>query len=257
MSRKKVLVTGATGRTGSIVVEKLRQCPAEFTVVGLARSQAKVEQLFGSSDGFVFGDLKEPSIITSAIAGCQALVIVTSAKPIPKSEPKPGERPELGFAPGEMPEQIDYEGQKYQIDAAKAAGVEHIVVVGSMGGTNPNHFLNTIGNGNILIWKRKAEEYLINSGIDYTIVRAGGLIDEPGGKRELLVGKDDLLLTNPPEGVNPSVPRADVAEVVVQALREAKARNKAFDLISKPENYPDAVITSDFAALFSQTTPGL
>ena len=34
---------------------------------------------------------------------------------------------------------------------AKAAGVKHIVLVGSMGGTNPNHPLNSLGNGNILV----------------------------------------------------------------------------------------------------------
>lgn len=34
---------------------------------------------------------------------------------------------------------------------AKAAGVKRIVLVGSMGGTNPNHPLNSLGNGNILV----------------------------------------------------------------------------------------------------------
>ena len=70
-----------------------------------------------------------------------------------------------------------------------------------MGGTNEQHPLNKMGNGNILIWKRKAEQYLIDSGIDYTIIRAGGLLDAPGGQRELLVGKDDQLLQNPPDGI--------------------------------------------------------
>ena len=38
----------------------------------------------------------------------------------------------------------------------------------SMGGTDPSNFLNTIGknadgsgNGDILLWKRKAEKYLV------------------------------------------------------------------------------------------------
>lgn len=34
---------------------------------------------------------------------------------------------------------------------AKAAGVKQIVLVGSMGGTNLNHPLNSLGNGNILV----------------------------------------------------------------------------------------------------------
>lgn len=253
----QVLVTGATGRTGSLVVQKLQQRPNQFIVRGFARSREKVEQVFGTTEGFYFGDIRDSSALTSALEGCHALVILTSAVPQMKGIPQPGQRPEFTFPTDEMPEVIDYQGQVNQIEAAKAAGVKHIVLVGSMGGTNENHPLNSIGNGNILIWKRKAEQELINSGIDYTIIRAGGLLDEPGGKRELLVGKDDSLLMNPPGGIPTSIPRADVAQFVVQALLEPNARNKAFDTISKPENAPDAVVTTDFAAVFEQTTPGL
>lgn len=246
---KKVLVTGATGRTGSLVFKKLRQS-SEFQAIGFARSRQKASELFGSTENFFWGDVKDVSSIEAAIEGCQALVILTSAVPQPKGTPQPGKRPEFEFAPGESPEEIDWQGQKNQIDAAKKAGVEHIVLVGSMGGTNRDHPLNRLGNGNILVWKRKAEQYLVDSEIDYTIIRAGGLLDKQGGVRELLVGKDDNLLNHPPDGIPTSIPRADVAEVVVRALLEPNARNKAFDIISKPEDSEDAVVTTDFANLF-------
>ena len=57
-----------------------------------------------------------------------------------------------------------------QIDAAKAAGVKKFVFISSMGGTQPDNFLNSIGKqadgsgGDILLWKRKAERYLVESG---------------------------------------------------------------------------------------------
>lgn len=38
--------------------------------------------------------------------------------------------------------------------------------------------LNALGNGQILVWKRKAEEYLIASGLTYTILHPGGLFNE-------------------------------------------------------------------------------
>ncbi len=83
--------------------------------------------------------------------------------------------------------QIDWLGQKAQIDAAKEAGVKKVVLISSMGGTDENHPLNKLGDGNILIWKRKAEEYLINSGaFDYTIIHPGGLIDEEVPRCSLL-----------------------------------------------------------------------
>lgn len=253
----QVLVAGATGRTGSLVFEKLQQHPEQFAVRGFARSEQKVIDRFGTATGFYVGDVCDRASLDAALAGCHALVILTSAKPQMKAQPPPGQPPEFTYPDGEMPEQVDYQGQVNQIEAAKAAGVQHIVLVGSMGGTNENHPLNRMGQGNILVWKRKAEQVLIDSGIDYTIIRAGGLLDEAGGKRELLLGKDDALLENPPEGVSPAIPRADVAELVVQALQTPEARNKAFDAISKPEDLPGATITQDFSALFAQTTPGL
>jgi uncharacterized protein YbjT (DUF2867 family) len=253
----QVLVTGATGRTGALVVQKLQQRPEQFTVRGFARSEQKANDLFGTTADFCIGDVSSPEALQSSLEGCDALVILTSAVPQMKAPPEPGQRPEFVYPEGGTPEEVDYQGQINQIEAAKAAGVKHIVLVGSMGGTNEQHPLNRMANGNILIWKRKAEVYLIDSGIDYTIIRAGGLQDQPGGQRELIVGKDDTLLAHPPDGIPTSIPRTDVAEVVVQALLEPAARNKAFDVISKPEGTPGAVVTTDFQSLFEQTTPGL
>jgi hypothetical protein len=64
------------------------------------------------------------------------------------------------------------------------------------------------------------------------------------------------MLSNPPNGIPTTIPRADVAELVVQALLSPTARNKAFDVISMPAGTPGAVVTTDFPALFAQTTPG-
>ena len=124
-----------------------------------------------------------------------------------------------------------------------------------MGGTNPHHPLNKMGNGNILIWKRKAEEYLIDSGIDYTIIHAGGLVDEPSGEREFVVDKGDRLLANP--DASRSIPRADLAELVVRALMEPHAKNKVFDVVCKLKEDSPAKVDTDFAALFAATTSEL
>lgn len=253
----QVLVTGATGRTGSLVVHKLQSLSNSFSVRGFARTPQKAIDLFNSTENFFFGNILEPESLVPALDGCDALVILTSATPQIVPSAQPGQRPEFTFPSGEMPEQIDYQGQINQINVAKQAGVQQIVLVGSMGGTDEKHFLNTMGNGNILIWKRKAEQYLIDSGIDYTIIRAGGLLDQPGGKRELVVSRDDVLLINAPENVTTSIPRADVTEVVVQALLEPMARNKAFDVVSRPEQADKSAVNNDFNALFAATKPGL
>ncbi|MEY2976261.1 MAG: hypothetical protein RLZZ435_398 [Cyanobacteriota bacterium] len=119
----KVLVTGATGRTGSLVVKQLQTQADDFDVYGFARSQAKIEQLYGTSDCFFVGDIRKKADLEPAMQGCQALVILTSAVPLMKGTPQPSSPPNLEFAPGEMPEAIDYQGQVNQIEVAKAAGV--------------------------------------------------------------------------------------------------------------------------------------
>lgn len=67
-----------------------------------------------------------------------------------------------------------------------------------------------------------------------------------------MVGKND----EPFEGrATQMVPRADLAEVVVQALLLDEAVNKSFDLVSKEEG--QGAVTTDFAQLLAHTTPGL
>lgn len=248
-NRSTVLVTGAGGRTGQIVYKKLRERSGEYIARGFVRSEESKEKIGGTDDVLV-GDIRNADTLAPAIQGTDALVILTSAVPKmkPGFDPSKGGRPEFYFEEGSYPEQVDWEGQKNQIDAAKAAGVKHVVLVGSMGGTNINHPLNSLGNGNILVWKRKAEQYLADSGIPYTIIRAGGLQDKEGGVRELLIGKDDELLQTETK----TIARADVAEVCIQALQFEEAKFKAFDLASKPEG--SGTPTKDFKTLFSQVT---
>ncbi|OVA17843.1 hypothetical protein BVC80_1835g235 [Macleaya cordata] len=257
-----VLVTGASGLTGNLAYNKLKERSDKFVVRGLVRSEASKQKL-GGGDEIYIGDIMDAESLVPAMKGIDALIILTSA--IPKIKPGSipvvegqraedvidssfeGPMPEFYYEEGQYPEQVDWIGQKNQIDTAKALGVKHVVLVGSMGGTDPNHFLNYMGNGNILIWKRKAEQYLADSGLPYTIIRAGGLDNKQGG-RELLVDKDDVLL--PTE--NGYIARADVAEACVQALQFEEVKFKAFDLGSKPEG--TGTPTKDFKTLFAPIT---
>ncbi|KEH22902.1 putative NAD(P)-binding domain-containing protein [Medicago truncatula] len=248
-SKSTVLVTGAGGRTGQIVYKKLKERPNEYIARGLVRSEES-KQKIGAADDVFIGDIRDTESLAPAIQGIDALIILTSGVPLmkPGFDPTQGKRPEFYFEDGAYPEQVDWIGQKNQIDAAKAAGVKQIVLVGSMGGTDLNHPLNSLGDGNILVWKRKAEQYLADSGIPYTIIRAGGLQDKEGGIRELVIGKDDELLKTDIR----TIARPDVAEVCLQALNFEEAQFKAFDLASKPEGTGSP--TKDFKALFSQIT---
>lgn len=258
----QVVVTGAGGRTGALVMKKLLERPADFAPRGVVRSDKSAAQLrgWGASDGQILsGDLLKEGgegVLQKAVEGADALVIATSAVPVIKKlslipvllakiTGKQGVRPQFTFKEGQMPEQIDWIGQKAQIDAAKAAGIKRVIIISSMGGTDRSNFLNTIGGGDILVWKRRAEKYLVDSGLEYTIVHPGGLTDDEGGKRELVLDVDDNLISGGSKYRR--VPRADVAEFCVQCLALEEAANRSVDLVSKEPG--DAPPTSDFAAL--------
>lgn len=201
-SGMKVAVTGAGGRTGSLCMKLLAESADFAPPRGLVRSDksaAKVKKLVGgdSDDAVevVIGDVSDPSACDALVEGCDSLVILTSAVPKPKiasifvavvSKILPwmdAKRPEFYFPDEGRPELVDWMYQKNQIDAAKKAGVKKVVLVSSMGGTQIDNFLNTMGDANILLWKRKAEMYLKASGLDYTVVHPGGLLDKDGEKR--------------------------------------------------------------------------
>lgn len=249
-----VLVTGAAGRTGSIVFNLLSSDATKYLPTGLVRDVTKAvttnELLKGQRNHLIEGDITLPETLLPAMQGKDSLVILTSAIPRkepPKPDSLPNQPPSFFYDAGGMPEDIDWIGACTQIDLAKSIGLKHVILVGSMGSTEENNMLNKIGNGNILKFKRKAELYLIESGIPYTIINPASLLSDPPSERELIVGKNDELFSIY-NRMECGIPRADVARVVVSALTAETAKNKAFDLIAQPKGR--GRITVDPSILF-------
>ncbi|KAJ7950297.1 NAD(P)-binding rossmann-fold protein [Quillaja saponaria] len=249
-TRKTVLITGASGAIGRIVHSYIKDMPDQYICRGFFRTEWSLrehfDQTYTREGGEIFvGDIRDIDSLIPAMQGVDCLLILTSSvtKMKPGFDPIKGGKPEFCFEDGEYPEQIDWIGTKNQIDVAKSAGVKHIVLVGCMGGTDPNHPFNSFCDGNIL------EQYLVDSGIPYTIIRSGRLKHKfYCGARELLVGKDDELLQTKTR----CIPLKDLAKVCVQAVEFEEAKFKAFDLASMPAG--TGTITTDFKALFSQIT---
>jgi uncharacterized protein YbjT (DUF2867 family) len=70
---------------------------------------------------------------------------------------------------------------------------------------------------NILRWRAEAERALRESGLDVVVVRAGLLTNAPAGAAL------DLAEGDRPVGLSTRVARADIAEVLLVALDDAKA----------------------------------
>lgn len=204
----KAFVAGATGETGRRIVQELvkRQIP----VRALVRDADKAREILPAEAELVVGDVLKPDTLSHAIADSTVLLCATGAKP--------------SFDPT-GPYQVDYEGTKNLVDVAKAKGIEHFVLVTSLCTSQLFHPLNLFWL--ILVWKKQAEEYLAKSGLTYTIVRPGGLKNEDNTNQVVMSAADTLF-----EG---SIPRTKVAQVCVEALFQAQAKNKIVEIVAKPE----------------------
>ena len=70
-------------------------------------------------------------------------------------------------------------------------------------------------------WKSK-------SGLDYTIIHPGGLVDTPGGQERFLLDVDDKLLSRKRTRIS----REDVAELCVSALDVCRDQKVSLDCIT-------------------------
>ncbi len=204
----KAFVAGATGETGRRIVKELVN--RDIPVRALTRSLEKGQEVLPDAVELVIGDVLQPETLPSAIADSTVLICATGASP--------------SFNPL-LPYQIDYEGTKNLVDAAKAQGIEHFVFVSSLCVSKFFHPLNLFWL--ILVWKKQAEAYIQNSGLTYTIVRPGGLKNEDNTDNIVMSSADTLF-----EG---SIPRTKVAQICVESLYQPQAKNTIVEVVANPE----------------------
>ncbi|HLO50876.1 MAG TPA: NAD(P)H-binding protein [Kamptonema sp.] len=204
----KAFVAGATGQTGRRIVEELVK--RNIPVRALVRNLETAREILPPQAELVTGDVLNAASLAEAIGESTVLLCATGAKP--------------SFDPT-GPYMVDYEGTKNLVDAAKAKGIEHFVLVTSLCVSNFFHPLNLFWL--ILVWKKQAEEYLQKSGLTYTIVRPGGLKNEDNTDAIVMESADKLF--------DGSIPRTKVAVVCVEALFQPGSRNKVVEIVAKPE----------------------
>ncbi|MEM8603724.1 MAG: SDR family oxidoreductase [Cyanobacteria bacterium P01_H01_bin.121] len=215
----KALVAGATGETGRRIVQELMQ--RQIPVRALVRDLEKAKACLPSEVEITQGDVLDRKSLEQAIADCSVVLCATGARPT--------------FDPTE-PFRVDLLGTQNLINVAKAAEVQHFVLVTSLCVSRLFHPLNLFWL--ILVWKKQAEEYLQKSGLTYTIVRPGGLRSEDKSTPVVMQAADTLF-----EG---GIPRLQVAKVCVEALNEPAAQNKVVEIVAR-----DEATEQSFANLFA------
>ena len=222
----KIVVAGATGQTGSRIFSRL-VAQSGVSVKGGVRNVEKASKAFPSGSTLSHLDVVEDSLadLTQTLQGSNGLIIACGMNPAKNL-----------LRMSKAAHEVDNVGTCKLIDAAKEAGVKKIVLVSSIltngrewGQENSPGFVATNAFGGALDEKLAAEKHLRDSGLDYTIVRPGGLkASSPTGS--LTLYKEDSLNSG-------EVSRDFVADVCVASLNEAKASNAVVEIIedeSKP-----------------------
>jgi uncharacterized protein YbjT (DUF2867 family) len=137
-----------------------------------------------------------------------------------------------GAGPGSSAERkdtVDHMGSTLLVEAAKRGGVDRYVIVSSTG-ANADHEGDEIFDA-YLRAKGRADRDLVESGLDYTIVRPVHLTDE-GGTRNVSIGE---------KADNPEIPREDVAGILAEVLRSENTIGKTFEVSSGDTHIEDAI----------------
>lgn len=223
-----VLVAGATGGTGRAVLDRLE--PVSLTIRATTRSEESVDGLEERGvDEVVVGDLLSDGDPDRAVADCDAVVCTVGTTPGP------------GVFFGDL---VDGTGVVNLVDAAERAGVDRFVLVSSIGVGDsapgmPLPLRLLLRATGILGAKSTAETHLRESALTETILRPGGLTDDdPTG---------DVVVAEGGDTVSGSIPRADLARIVVGALDTPESEHRTFEVVSREglRSEPTGVVTID------------
>ncbi|MBD2770623.1 SDR family oxidoreductase [Iningainema tapete] len=204
-----IFLAGASRGVGREIAKCLTV--QQYNVKALIRKEGDRDELKAMGIQVFLGDALNVSDVESAMLGSQPIHAVISTI---GGLPRDGER-------------ADYLGNKNLIDAALKAKAQKFILVSSIGSGNsavalPPQAMQTLKP--VLVEKEKAEQYLIESGLTYTIIRPGGLKSEPA--------TGNGILTEDPR-IAGTIHRPDVAQLVCRCLNSDLANNKVLSAVDR------------------------
>ena len=190
---KKILVTGATGRTGAEVVKLLQKEGVPFTVG--VRSIEKARQRFGNEIDLLDLDFERHDTHAPALADVESVFLV-------------------------FPPSVSYKKHMFPfIDAARDAGVERMVFL-SLFSVERYHFMPHY----------HVEQHIIQSGMAYTMLQANFFMQNLDSVHLQEIRDRNELFIPVGNGKSSLIDVRDIAVIGVSALTEEGHGNKAYPL---------------------------
>lgn len=207
----KVTIVGGHGSVAMLMYPILKERGHQSR--GIIRKEEQAHDLREVHAEPVVCDIEKMDDISEAVGEVDAVVFAAGA----------------GAGSGaERKWSVDRDGAIKLIKASKKNGINRYVMISAMGVNNPRG--DEVFKA-YLHAKAEADQALRNSGLDYTIVKPGGLTDDPGtGKVKI---DEDL-----PSG---EIPREDLAAVLVKVLETPETAKHQFDLTSGDMPIAEAV----------------
>lgn len=204
-----VLIFGATRETG-LEVAKILANRGE-TVAAFARPATDLTELKKLPlQQIVYGDVLDPVSVGKAFAAGRFRAVVCT----------------IGGKRGQVP-RPDFDGVKSIVDCARklTTSIPRILLVTVIGagdsrGAVAPKVLEVLGE--VIRLKTLAENYLIESGLKYTILRPGGMTDDPASGTAIRTEDHSVM------GV---ISRADLARLVVECLDDESTSGKIYHTV--------------------------
>jgi uncharacterized protein YbjT (DUF2867 family) len=202
----RVIVVGASGRTGALVVKALLR--AGDTVVGTIRNPKHMADLVKQGVEVAMLDLDTSPLadFEQIFKGADAVIFAA------------------GSAEADPSSAVDSKGVRRTVLTATKVGVRRYIAISSLGATTRvSESYDWPGMAAYFKAKKAANKSVRESKLDWTIIEPGTLTDsKAAGKVALSEGKHI--------GDN-KIARADVAAVVVAALKEPKSVGRTFQIV--------------------------
>lgn len=200
-----VLVIGANGQIGIHLVRQLKAHDGH-TVKAMVRKKEQAEAWEQEGVHAVVADLEaDVGDLKEVMEGSDAVVFTAGSG---------------GATGADKTLLIDLDGAVKTMEAAEASGIARYVLVSAIQAHNRANWNEQIRH--YFAAKHYADRMLERSSLNYTIVRPGGLLNDPG--KGTIRAATDLE--------RGSIPREDVASTIVAALDHPNTYRKGFDLVS-------------------------
>lgn len=208
----RVLIVGANGNIGRRLIQQMAPGRHQSRAMIRDAGQAAALLVLGA-DETVVADLEGDFAL--ALDGCDAVVFTAGSG---------------GHGGPEKTDAVDRDGAVAMIDATVKADIKRFVMVSAIGADHPE--TGAEGLQHYLHAKQAADRHLRESGLSYTIVRPGSLTDDRG------TGFVSAAAELKRRG---TVPRDDVAAVLMYVLDAENTYGKQFELLSGETPLHDAI----------------